>query len=119
MGDDSRLWTAGAYILLIFSGIAVLLLRKNDAYAKFHAMQSILLTVALIILSVAITVIAAIAGKVPFIGAFVGVMLFVAGALINLGVFLLWLYLMWKAYTGERFMLPLIGPESEKMARKA
>ncbi len=29
---------------------------------------------------------------------------------IGLGSFLLWLFLMYKAYNGERFELPVVGP---------
>jgi uncharacterized membrane protein len=119
MGDESRLYAAGAYILLIFSGIAVLLLRKNDSYAKFHAMQSILFTVALIVLSVALGIAGGIVGLIPFLGWITSLIFFAIAGLANLAVFLLWLYLMWKAYTGERFMLPVIGAEAEKMAKKA
>lgn len=119
MGDDSRLYAAGAYILLIFSGIVVLLVRKNDSYAKFHAMQSILFTIALIVLSIALGILGKALGMMPFLEWVVSLIFFILSALINLGVFLLWLYLMWKAYIGERFMLPLIGAEAEKMAKKA
>jgi uncharacterized membrane protein len=119
MGDDSRLWAAGAYILFIFSGIAVLLLRKNDAYAKFHAMQSILLTVALIVISVVFGIAGAVLGRVPLLGWITSLAFFVVAGLANLAVFILWLYLMWKAYTGEGFILPLIGAEAQKMAKKA
>jgi uncharacterized membrane protein len=119
MGDESRLYAAGAYILLIFSGILVLLMRKNDAYSKFHAMQSILLTVALIVLSIALGIIGGVLGMIPFLGWITSLIFFMITGLLNLAVFLLWLYLIWKAYSGERFMLPLIGAEAEKMAKKA
>ncbi|HSB47708.1 MAG TPA: hypothetical protein VLD37_06880 [Candidatus Bilamarchaeum sp.] len=97
----------------------MLLFRKNDAYAKFHAMQSILLTVALVVLSVLIGIGARVLDALPFLGWIAGLVLFALAALLNLAVFLLWLYLMWKAYAGEKWMLPLIGAEADKMARKA
>ena len=36
--------------------------------------------------------------------------------LIWLGVFCLWLYLMWKAYQGEMVVLPIIGPLAKQQA---
>jgi uncharacterized membrane protein len=36
--------------------------------------------------------------------------------LVSLGGFVLWLLLMYKAYNGERFMLPVVGPMAEKQA---
>jgi uncharacterized membrane protein len=35
---------------------------------------------------------------------------------IGLGSFLLWLFLMWKAYNNERFELPLVGPMAAAQA---
>jgi uncharacterized membrane protein len=34
----------------------------------------------------------------------------------GLGVFILWLMLMYKAYNRERWVLPVIGPLAEKQA---
>jgi uncharacterized membrane protein len=36
--------------------------------------------------------------------------------LVSLGFFLVWLYVMWKSYQGEKVVLPLIGPLAEKQA---
>jgi uncharacterized membrane protein len=35
---------------------------------------------------------------------------------IGLGGFVLWLFLMFKAYNGERYQLPSVGPMAEKQA---
>jgi uncharacterized membrane protein len=35
---------------------------------------------------------------------------------IGLGGFVLWLFLMFKAYNGERYQLPIVGPMAEKQA---
>lgn len=119
MGDDSRLWAAGAYILLIFSGIIVLVVRKGDSYAKFHAMQSILFTVALIVLGVIFTIASMIMDEIPFLGKTIGFLLAIGRVIVNLIIFLLWLFLMWKAYTGEKYRLPVVGEQAEKFASKA
>jgi uncharacterized membrane protein len=36
--------------------------------------------------------------------------------LVELGFFLLWLFLMYKAYKNERVLLPIIGPLAAKQA---
>ena len=116
MGDESRLWAAGAYLLLIFSGVFVYLVRKGDSYARFHAMQSIIFTIALIVLSVLFTIVGIILGEIPFLGKSIGFIVKIGEVVINLLVFLVWLYLMWMAYKGEKFKLPLVGAQAEKMA---
>lgn len=119
MSDDSRLWAAGAYLLLIFSGIAVLLMRKDDSYAKYHAMQSILFTVALVVISFLFVIVGMVLGLIPFLGKMIGFILAIAQVIVNLLVFLAWLFLMWKAFTGEKYRLPIVGEQAEKMASKA
>jgi uncharacterized membrane protein len=36
--------------------------------------------------------------------------------LVSLGAFGLWLFLMYKAYNGERYMLPIIGEFADRQA---
>jgi len=36
--------------------------------------------------------------------------------LIGLGFFVLWIFLMIKAYQGQKFMLPILGPLADKQA---
>ena len=35
---------------------------------------------------------------------------------LGLGLFILWLMLMYKAYNNERWVLPVVGPLAEKQA---
>jgi uncharacterized membrane protein len=119
MADESRLYAAFAYLLFIISGIIVFLIRAKDGYARFHAMQSILLTIALFVISFVLGVIGRVLDFIPFVGSVAGLMIYLISAAISLATFLLWLFLMWKAYSGERYMLPFIGAHAESMARKA
>jgi uncharacterized membrane protein len=47
---------------------------------------------------------------------FVSTLLYLISTLIWLGVFIYWLFLMFKAYNGERYLIPIIG---ELAARQA
>jgi uncharacterized membrane protein len=38
--------------------------------------------------------------------------------ILGLGVFILWIFMMYKAYQHEKFVLPVIGPIAERMAGK-
>jgi uncharacterized membrane protein len=43
-------------------------------------------------------------------------MMFLVWILVRLGFFLVWLFLLFKAYSNERLMLPIIGPIAAKQA---
>jgi uncharacterized membrane protein len=88
------------YILTWLSGLVFFLIEKDSKFVKFHAMQSIITFVALI-------VIMWIANVIPLIGG-------VIAGLVGLLMLVLWIILMIKAYQGEKFKLPVIGDLAEK-----
>ena len=116
LSDDSKLFGALAYIFGILSGILVFLLKKEDKYAKFNAMQSILLGVVVFVLFIGLGIVSVVAGVIPVIGWVVALVLGLVNLLLIPVVFLLVLFLMWKAYSGEKFKLPILGAQAEKMA---
>ncbi|MDE2312274.1 MAG: DUF4870 domain-containing protein [Patescibacteria group bacterium] len=90
-----------SYVLGFITGIYFYVTSK-DAYVRFHAMQSTVLSVALIVLSI-------ILGYVPVLGALLS-------PLISLGTLILVIVLIIKAYHGEKYKLPYIGDFAEKKA---
>jgi|WetSurMetagenome_2_1015567.scaffolds.fasta_scaffold689995_2 uncharacterized membrane protein len=86
------------------TGIIFLVLEKNSVFVRFHAMQSLLafgcLSVVMIILVM-----------IPYVGFFMASCLWLIGVA-------LWAILMWKAYRGESFRLPLIGDLADKLVNK-
>jgi len=102
---------AGAlcYVMSFASGLVFLILETEDRSVRFHAFQSILLGATSIILLVW----AAFLGLIPFVGTLVG-------AFIKLVVGLAWLtltvFLVAKAYSGETYRLPYLGPRAAKLA---
>lgn len=84
-----------SYVLGWLTGIVFLLIEK-DPFVRFHAMQSV---VTFGILTIA--------SFVPIIGWILSPLIMIAG-------FVLWLVLIYKAYQGQEFELPVVG----KMARK-
>lgn len=105
-----------AYIVGFITGIIFLVIEpcKNDKFVRFHAFQSIFYSAFAIALSILWGVLSAALFAVSF-GAFWHVILLV-WLLIRLGLFLLWLFLMYKAYNNERFMLPVLGELAAKQA---
>jgi uncharacterized membrane protein len=99
-GLDVNLAAALTYVLGFVTGIVFLLIEKDSKFVRFHAMQSTLVFLAVMILNVVINVI-------PFIGWMLSVFL-----LWPLSV-ALWLVLIFKAFQGEKFKLPYFGDLAE------
>ena len=116
LSDDSKLFGALAYFWGLITGILVFLMKKEDPYCKFHAMQSILLSVGLIVVMVVLMVVQIVLMFIPIVGQILALLLTLVYLVVGLGGLILWLFLMWKAYSGEKFKLPIIGAQAEKMA---
>ena len=105
---------AGAlcYLFGLITGVLFLALApyNQSKFVRFHAFQSIFFNVAWI----ALWIVSAIFHLMLPFG--LGVILALFGLLIWLGGLLLWLFLMYKAYTNEKFKLPVIGDLAEKQA---
>ena len=118
MSDDSRIYAALSYVCFVLSGMVVYMIREKDPYARFHAMQSMLFTVALFIFSFIIGAIQLSLVFVPFLRGILGLLLSLVGIFAVLVVVALWLVMMYKAYSGERYKLPFIGELASSMASK-
>jgi uncharacterized membrane protein len=102
-----------AYLVGFITGIIFLAIEpyNKDPFVRFHAFQSIFLSVVYIAFSI---VWGAIFGTLFLMGN-MG-FLFSLFALIRLAFLALWLLMMYKAYNKERFSLPIIGPLAAKQA---
>lgn len=88
-----------SYIAGFVSGIVFLVIEKENKFVRFHALQSVITFGAIFILQWVFT-------YMFFVGALIPVL--------SLGSLALWAILMFKAYQGERFKLPVIGDIVEK-----
>lgn len=84
------------YVGAWITGIVFLLLEKDDKVVRFHAMQSIVVFGLLTIVSF-----------VPVIGWILSPFLMIIGLV-------LWLVLIFKAYKGEKYKVPVLGDFAEK-----
>jgi len=105
-----------AYLLGFITGIIFLVIEpyKRDPFVRFHAFQSIFLSVVVFALSLLWGVISGTLFAVSL--GFLWSLLALVWVLLRLAFFALWLFLMYKAYSKERFMVPFIGPLAEKQA---
>lgn len=108
-GLSTNLASALCYFLGAITGIAFLVIGpyNQDKEIRFHAFQSIFLTVAAVILSVVLNVLFAIGPLYALVSLSFLVWLAEVG---------LWLYLMYSAYQGKKLVLPVIGPLAEQQA---
>lgn len=102
------------YLAGWITGLIFYLTEKDDDYVKFHAMQSIVFSVALIVFFIALSIFGTIIGIVPVLGVIVGLLLGLASFVVWIGAFVVWIILMVKAYQGERYKLPVLGDMAEK-----
>jgi uncharacterized membrane protein len=118
-GLDENVASAACYVLGWLTGIIFFLMEKDNKTVRFHAMQSILTFLPLMIL-------------LWIIGAIVSMMVLSAGlygavgmwgivslimTLIWIIMILLWLFLMFKAYQGEKFKVPIVGDIAENQVK--
>jgi uncharacterized membrane protein len=107
-GISANVAGALAYVLGLITGVIFLVLEpyKSDRFVRFHAMQSVLFSVACLALSVAWSVVTGILGGSIGILALLTLPL---QMLLSLGIFILWLYVMYQAYNNREYRIPLIG----------
>jgi uncharacterized membrane protein len=114
-GLDENIACALCYLIGLLTGILFLVLEpyNKNRLIRFHAFQAIFLNVAWIAVYIALGILSFVLFPIPFLGPMLMIVLHLAA---GLGVFVLWLMLMYKAYNRERWVLPVIGPLAEKQA---
>jgi uncharacterized membrane protein len=111
-GLPDNLAGALTYLLGPITAIIFLVWEKQSRFVRFHAMQSLLVGVLLIIVNFALNLLDAILLRIPLIG-----WLFSLGLALVVGLasLVLWLALMYAAYRGQEWELPWIGHEARKL----
>ena len=107
-GLTDNVASALCYALGFITGILFLVLEpySRNRKIRFHAFQSIFLNVACIVIWYVWV----------FISMASGSFLFFVSPLISLALFILWVFMMFKAYQDQKVVLPIIGPLAEKQA---
>jgi uncharacterized membrane protein len=92
---------------LVFSVVAVIV-EKQSRFVRFHALQSLLLHGAAIVVWVGLAAVQMVLGAVGL--GMVGVLIWVVSMVAGVGLLVVAILLMIKANGGEEFELPVIGP---------
>src|SRR6516165_1118002 len=92
-GFNANVAAALSYLVGFVSGLVFLLVEKDNKFVRFHAMQSTLFFIGIVIIDVVLQVI-------PILGALVVIFLLIPLSAV------VWLLMMYKAYQGEDYKLP-------------
>ena len=121
MNMEENIASALCYVLTWVTGIVFLVLEKENKTVKFHAWQSIFTFIPLMVLGWIVGWIGA--PKVSYGGFYaysydpgIPALIWVFWLIWLLSV-VLWLLLMYKAYQGEKFKLPVVGDLAEKQVK--
>lgn len=113
-GLESNVAGALSYLLGPLTGVLFYVLEPEDAFVRFHAAQSTIvfggLFVASLVLSVALTALA----FVPVVGWIAAAVLGIASLAIGPIALVAWVFLMYKAYEGDEYEVPLVAPYARK-----
>jgi uncharacterized membrane protein len=101
-GLDENLAGLLCYVAGWLTGIIFLVIEKDSKFVKFHAWQSIITFGGLTVLTIVV-------GFIPVIRIFSGIL-----SLVGL---VCWVLLMYKAFQGEMYKLPMIGDMAEKQVK--
>ena len=121
MNMEENIESMLCYIVIWITGFIFYFMEKENKTVRFHAMQSILTFLPLSILGwIFYGPLGVSYNRYNYYGYNYGVptvsIFWYLGILINLVMFILWLILVFKAYKGEKFKLPIIGDIAEKHA---
>ena len=108
---------AGAlcYVLGLLTGIVFLMIDKTPS-VRFHAFQSIFLSVAWVVVWIAFTIVSMVLSVIPFLGFLVAIIGVLLSMGMGLGMMVLVIVLILRAYQGQQWKLPYIGPMAERYA---
>ncbi len=99
---DENIEALLSYVLGWISGIIFLALERENKFVRFHAAQSLAIFLPLFVAMI-------ILGVIPVIG-------WIFSLILSILTLLLWLFLMFKAFQGEKYKLPVVGDFAERQS---
>jgi len=119
-GLDENIAALLAYIFGWLSGLVFFLIEKDSKLVRFHAMQSILFSIAMVVLGVALWVIAFLfyvfaAMLSDIFVSLTGLLALLIWMIFAVALLIGWILCLVRAYQGQFFKLPVIGNMAEKI----
>jgi uncharacterized membrane protein len=121
-GLDENVAGALSYRFGAITGVIFLVIEKENAFVRYHAAQSVVLSVAAFLVYVVLSVISTVITAVLFAGG--GSLLFGLLSLVmtllwlgvTLAAFGAWVYLMFRAYKGDTVRIPALAGFADRIA---
>lgn len=107
-GLQTNVGSGLAYLFGWITGLIFYLIEKEDREVRYHAAQSLIVSVAL----TAVFIVLSILGFLPGINLIAIPLQFLLG----LGSFVLWIYMLIQGFQGRHFKLPYAGDMAERWA---
>lgn len=108
LGLNENIEGALCYSFGFVTGIIFLFLEDENKFVKFHALQSIIAFLPLFIIYIAITFL-------PMIGLIMNMMIWpILIPTVSFLIIIFWLFLMYQAFVGKKYKLPIIGDFIER-----
>ena len=114
MSQSSRYLAFFSYLLSLPGALFVLLARREDPFAVYHARQSLRLAIIGIATPLVWAVVAWVLAWIPLIGGMLGVVLFALVIATYVGVLISWIGGMIYSLKGKVQPLPLFGVRSKR-----
>ena len=120
-GLDENVAALLSYIFHWVSGLIFFLIEKDSRLVRFHAMQSILLSVVAAVIVIALMNITFILGLIStqlpgILGTLISLLITLVWIVLWVGVLIAWIICMIKAFQGTYFKLPIIGNFAEQFS---
>jgi uncharacterized membrane protein len=115
-GLDENLAGALSYVLGFITGAVFFVLEEDNQFVKFHAAQSIVFSLSVAALGIALSIVSAVLGFIPVVGDLLGGIVGLGNTLLSVVFFVGWLFLMYKAYSHEAYELPVLGGIARSLA---
>ena len=111
---QSQVIAAAAYLGFVVTAVVFLYLEpyNKEELVRFHARQSIAFTAAWLAINIVLDVFISIFGF-SFLGRLLADLLWLA----NLAFAIMWVFLMYKAYSGERYRIPYLADLADSFSK--
>ena len=108
-GLNENIAAALSYLFGAFSGVVVLILERENKFVRFHALQSTLFNLFIMIVSAVVNFVFGIVFRIPLLGSLLSFVLSPVFWIAGIAMFLLTVILMYQAFTNKTFKLPIFG----------
>lgn len=114
-GLDPNVAGVLCYLFQFVSGLVFYLIEEDNEFVRFHAAQSMVVFGGLFVAQAGVILLSELFGIIPVIGFVFGFLFGLASYALGVVTLVLWLVLMFKAYEGEQWEVPLAGDVTKSL----